>query len=213
MEEHQLPGGVRDVVLAADDMSDLHAGVVDDHGEVVGEAAVGALDYEVADDLRREGDRAVDEVVEGDITCRHLEADGRLLPRGEPGLDLARTQAQTATVVLGHLASGQLLLFQSVELLLRAEAGVRASGGQELLHSRLIQAGTLALAVRSERTAHVRALVGLQAQPFEVAHDAGVVLGGGPLEVGVLDAKHHGAAVVPGEQVVVESGAGTPHVQ
>ena len=41
----------------------------------------------------------------------------------------------------------------------------------------------------------------------------GVVLGGGPLEVGVLDAQHHGALVVPGVEEVVERGAGAAHVQ
>ena len=66
-EQHHLPGGVGDVVLAADDVGDLHARVVHDHGEVVGVAAVGALDDEVADDVGREGDGPVDEVVEDDV--------------------------------------------------------------------------------------------------------------------------------------------------
>ena len=89
-EKHQLAGGVGDVVLAPDDVGDLHAGVVDHHGEVVGEAAVGALDDEVADDVGREGDGPVDEVVEGHVAVGHPEADGRLLARGEPAVHLGR---------------------------------------------------------------------------------------------------------------------------
>jgi hypothetical protein len=53
----------------------------------------------------------------------------------------------------------------------------------------------------------VRTLVELNAGPSE--HLLDVLLGplDEPRAIGVLDAQHHRAAVVPGEEVVVESGA------
>ncbi len=114
-EQHHLPGGVGDVILAPDDVGDIHARIVDDHGEVVGEAAVGALDDEVADDIRGEGDGPVDEIVESHRPLGHPEADGRLLARGQPGRDLGGGKSGTATVVLGHVAPGELLLLAFFE--------------------------------------------------------------------------------------------------
>ena len=108
---------------------------------------------------------------------------------------------------------GELLLFAFVEQLLRAEAGVGPTVGQQVLHGGFVEVGPLALAVGAVGAAHVGALVGPQAQPTEVVDDAGVVRARGAFEVGVLDAEHHGAAVVPGVQIVVEGGAGTAHVE
>ena len=77
-EEEDVLGRVREVVLAADDVADLHRRVVDDDDEVVERRAVAADDHEVAAEV---GDIelhvAADDVVEGDEALADPEPEGR----------------------------------------------------------------------------------------------------------------------------------------
>ena len=123
------------MVFAPDDVGDLHAGVVDHHREVVGEAAVGALDDEVADDV-------ADEKVMGPwmrsskVTSPvgHPEADGGLLARGKPACHLVRRECGSSsgrTWASARAASCSSL--QLVEQLLGAEAAIGRAVGEQLL--------------------------------------------------------------------------------
>ena len=55
----RLPGGVGQVVVAADDVGDAHVVVVDDDGEHVGRVAVRAQEDEVVEVLVGEDDAAL----------------------------------------------------------------------------------------------------------------------------------------------------------
>ena len=90
-QDHHLPRGVGDVVLAAHDLGDAHVAVVDGDGEVVERAAVRAADHEVLDRLVGGGDVAADLVV-----------DDRLALVGH-------AQAHGAVVLVGVTARQQLL--------------------------------------------------------------------------------------------------------
>ena len=75
-EQQDVLGRVREVVLAADDVADLHRGVVDDDREVVERRAVGADDDEVAAEVGGvDLDAAADDVVERDDALPDAEAD------------------------------------------------------------------------------------------------------------------------------------------
>ena len=63
-DQGDVLGRVRDVVLAADDVADLHLLVVDHDHEVVQRRAIGAHDDEVAEQAVVELDLAADQVVE-----------------------------------------------------------------------------------------------------------------------------------------------------
>ena len=81
-EQQDVLGRVREVVLAADDVADLHRRVVDDHREVVERRAVGADDDEVAAEVGDvDLDAAADDVVEGDDARRRPGTGAR---RGGP---------------------------------------------------------------------------------------------------------------------------------
>ena len=85
--QQHLSRRVRDVILPADHMRNLHQRIVDHDGEVVGRPAVGSDEHRIADDLGVEGDLAADEILERDLdSLRHLEADDRPLARLNPGL-------------------------------------------------------------------------------------------------------------------------------
>ena len=69
-------GVLREVVLAADDVADLHRRIVDDDREVVERRAVAADDHEVAaEGIGVDLDVAADEIVERDHPVPDAEAD------------------------------------------------------------------------------------------------------------------------------------------
>src|ERR1035441_17706 len=72
---------------------------------------------------------------------------------------------------------------------------------------------TVALAIGRMRTAHVGALVPIDAEPLQVVQQLIFVAGLAALKVGVFDAQDHGSAGLAGEQPVVKCGAGIADVQ
>ena len=68
-----LPGGIGEVIVAADDVGDAHVVVVDDDGEHVGRRAVGAQQHEV-----------VEVLVLPDHAALHLILDHGLAGRAAP---------------------------------------------------------------------------------------------------------------------------------
>ena len=115
---------VRQVILAADDVGDLHRLVVDHDHEVVERHPVAADDHEVAEQRVVELDLAADQVVEADVLRRDLEADDRRATLGLEGGALRIGQAQAAAVVARRLLVALLLVANRVELLGRAPAAV-----------------------------------------------------------------------------------------
>ncbi len=71
--QERLAGGVREVLLAPDDVGDAHLEVVDDGGEVVRRGAVGLDEHEVPD--LAEGDLAPQCVPEGPAPLRRPEVE------------------------------------------------------------------------------------------------------------------------------------------
>ena len=49
--EKDLPGGIGEVVFPADDVGDLHQGVIHHGGEVIGRSAIGAHDDEILEKI------------------------------------------------------------------------------------------------------------------------------------------------------------------
>ena len=146
------------MVVAADDVGDLHHGVVDDGREVIRGRAVGAEDDEVVELLGIEGHLAVDGVVDDDVAAvlGHLDAQDV----GLAGLDAAACllgikiaaaaliALEGVLALLGGLAIG-------VELLLGAEAGIGLALVPELLGGLLVQVQTLGLFVGAKVAAHL----------------------------------------------------------
>ena len=122
----QLPGRVRDVILAPDHMRDLHQRIVHDDGEVVGGVTVGANDDRIADHVPREPDVAPHEVGEDDVAVLgNAEAYGRALARGDAGAGLLERDVAAGARVHRGAAGGDGRLPVGIELRDRAEAVVR----------------------------------------------------------------------------------------
>ena len=214
--DHDLARGVGQMVVAADDVGNLHHGIVDDGREVIGGRAVGAEDDKVVELLGIEGHLAVDGVVDNDVAAvlGHLDAQdvglaGLDAAAGLLGIKIAAAALialEGVLTLLGGLAIG-------IELLLGTEAGIGLALVPELLGGLLVQVQALGLCVRAIVAAHLGALVPVQAQPTHGAQNDLRVLVGGTGGVGVVDAQDERAAVCTGKSPVIDSGAGAADVQ
>ena len=214
--DHDLARGVREVVIAADDVGDAHHRVVDDGREVVGRGAVGAEDDEVVELLRVEGHVAVDRVVDDDIAAveGHLDAQDVGLARVDAALRLGGVEVAAAALVAleGVFALLGGLLVRG-ELLGGAEAGICLALVPELLGGLAVQVEAVGLLVGAEVAADFGALVPVEAQPAHGAQDDLGVLLGGAGGVGVVDAQDEGAVVGAGERPVVDGRARAADVE
>ena len=117
LEDQELREGVRQMLLGADDVGDLHLGVVDDAGEVVERRAVGPDDHEVADLVGLLLDVPLDQVVDDERAAeRDLEPEREGAPFGlEPGQVgvgerlAAESIGGLRDVSIGRLVGGPLL--------------------------------------------------------------------------------------------------------
>ena len=196
--DHNLARGIGKVIVAADDVGDLHHGVVDDGREVVRGRAVGTEDDKVVELLGIEGHLAVDGVVDDDVAAvlGHLDAQdvglaGLNAATGLLGIKIAATTLIALEGVLALLRG----LTVGVELLLGAEAGIGLALVPKLLGSLLVQVQALGLGVGAIVAAHLGTLVPVQAKPAHGAQNDLRVLVGGAGGVGVVDAQDERAAV------------------
>ncbi len=150
-EQQDVLGRVREMVLAADHVADLHRRVVDDDREVVERRAVAADDDEVAAEVRDvDLDAAADDVVEGDDPLPDAEPQG-----ADPALRLARGallgRQRRAPADVARRQPGRLLRRAvGVELLGGAVAGVRLVVGEQPARGLRIERQPLHLAVRRD---------------------------------------------------------------
>src|SRR5487761_506897 len=89
----ELPRGIRDVVIAADHMRDLHQMIVDDYGVIVSGIAVRPDEHRIADDLAWKAGRPVNQIVPGKGAFLNLQADGGWLAGRSPAHGFFTRQA------------------------------------------------------------------------------------------------------------------------
>jgi deoxyribonuclease IV len=196
VEDEQLLGGIRDVILAAHDVGDLGVEVVDEIRERVQHRPVGPRDHEVVHARVREPDLAADDVVEDRLALiGHVQAHGAL--------------------ALGNAPEPAL---EPVTLLVRLDVvggGARVIGVPGL--EQLLE--YLAVARRSLGLEH-RALVPIEVQPAQRVEDLLDVLGCRSLPIGIFDPQYERprlavrpVRVAAGEQPVIQGRPGTTDVK
>ena len=208
----------RQPLLAADDVRHLHQVVVDDVGQMVGRQLVGALpQHLIVEDRAVDADVAANYVVDVHILARlDEEADDVGVPLGDEAVGIFLAECQR----VAHLVARRGVVLEVLHLLAlggqflgRIEGDVGASGVEELADIFLIDFLALALAVRAVVAAEADAFVELNAEPAERLQDIFLGTGHEACGVGVLDAEDELAAVLAGEEIVVESSADTTDVE
>ena len=212
VEQHLLRG-VRDVVVAADDVGDAHVDVVDDDRQVVGRVAVGPQHDEVFDHRVVELDPPMHHIVVRGGAGRHAEADGPRRAGGFARGDLVRRQTGAGPVVGPRLPRGLCRFALRLDVVGIAVAVVGVAGRDQPLGRLAVAVEPLGLEVGPAGPADLRALVPVEAEPPHAVEDPGHHLPRRPLHVGVFDSQDEGAAGVPRVEPVEERGAGAADVQ
>jgi len=193
---------VGQVVVAANDMGDRHVVVVHDHRMQISGRAVAAQDDQVVHLSVGDADRALHQVLDHRFALtRCLQANrGFHAGGGVPGIAIAPT-----AVVARGTALGERLFAHLLQLLRRAVAVISVAPLQHLMRDLGVAGGVGGL----ENSWFVAG----KAKPVETFQDRPRGSVGGTFAVGVLDPQQESAAVVAGEQVVEQRGAGGADVQ
>ena len=137
-EDEQLPRGIGQVVLAAQNVGDPHERVVDGVAEEERRTAVGAADDEIADVVAAEGLGAADQIVECDrASGRNPKAQGRFFPLAQALLHRFRGEPGAGAGIARGPAGGALAFARLGQGIRRAETGIGQAG--------LFQLGVVAL--------------------------------------------------------------------
>ncbi len=188
LEDIDLPRRIVDMVVAADNVGNLHLQIVDDDGEIVGRRAVRACDHEIVELGIGDDDTALDHVLDDDIPLEGiLETHDRL----DAGRRSAGACATTA-IVAGLESFRPLLVAHGIELLRCAVAMVGLALAEQSLDVLAIAFETLSLVVGP--------LVVVEAQPTHGAEDGVDRCLRGTLPIRVLDTQNENAAVAARKQ-------------
>ena len=211
--EQQLPRRVRDVVVATDDVRDLHLVVVHHAREVVGRKAVRAQQHEVVEEVVLERHHLAYAVFPRGLAAGiERESNRGRAPLGLEPRAVGLGQVSAAPIVARRLPTLEHAA-PLLELLRRAIAAVRERGDQQRFRVTPVVVAALGLKVRAVIATDLGTFIPIEPeppQPIEDRRDRGV---GRARRVGVLDPQHERAAVGPREQPVVEGRARTPDVK
>ena len=204
-EDVDLARRVIHVIVATDDVGDLHIPVVNDDAEIVGRRAVGARDHQIVEFGIGDLDAALDEVVPGHHAIERIaEAHDRQRAGWWGRQRLAGLRAPGA-VITRLEAPGAQLLAHVVELFRCCVAVVGRAGGEHLGNHRLVALHALHLVER--------AFIVRQAQPVHSVENGLHGLGRRAGDIGILDAQDEGAGVTAGVSPREECSAGAANVQ
>ena len=90
---------------------------------------------------------------------------------------------------------------------------INATGINEFRKPTVVNLASVALKIRTQPTANLRAFVPIQPKPFHPLKNRLLGLIGVSRLVGVLDAQHENSAVMAGKQPVEKGGAGATHMK
>ncbi len=201
------------MIVAANDVRDLHQRVVDHHHIVVNRDAGRAQDDGIAHHFVGELDHATHDVVEADGVLGDAQADGRSLAAGTTALGFGGVEHTTLARVDRRKLRLQLLVAVALQFLLRAEAQIRRALADQALGVFAINVEAIALAIGRVRAADVGTFVPVDAHPLHVFQKLGLEAGLAALDIGIFNAEDHRASSLPGDQPVEERGTGVADVQ
>jgi hypothetical protein len=180
------------MVLAPDDVADLHRGVIDNDREVIQRRAVGTDDHEVSAEVRDVDLHAsAHDVVEGDHTLAHPEPERSAFALGFALGSLVEGQVRASSDIPRRLLRRLLGLAIGIEPLGAAITGIRLFGREQAFGGGSVVGQSLSLPIWSVRTASrlagdLGALVPAETQPVEAIEDVLLVRQRAARLVGVL---------------------------
>src|SRR5271157_668250 len=204
---------VREVVVATNHVRDLHQLVVHDDHVVVNRHACGAHDDGIAHHLVRKLDWAVDDVVEPNGMLGNTQSNCSTLAIRSAALAFSGIESAAFARIDRRLLVCERMRALPLQFFLRAETEICFALTQQPLGMFAIEIATIALTIRRVRSADKGTFIPIEAEPLQVFQKLSFEALFAALDVGVLDAQDHDAALLPCEQPVEKRGAGVANVQ
>ena len=191
-------------------MGDMHTVIVDNVGKVIGRIAVGLQQNLILQLLIFHRDLSVNRVLEGGRALqRHFLTNNIGDSLSQKPVYLFLRQIPAVAVVT---AADALLLVEGVQPLFGTEAVISLALFHQLFRIGLVHILSLALYIRAVFTAHIRALVMLQAYHIQRAVDYLHSAIHQPLLVGVLDPQNEFPALGFGDQIFIKRRSQITHM-
>ena len=215
--EQDMLGRVGQMLLATDDVRDLHERVIDDDCEMVGREAVGLSNDEILQLTGSETDFPEHDILHHDLPIRNLETKDMRATLIEILLDRLGGQVQRRPVVAIGLLVGTCDLAGLVQLLRRLERAVGGTRLDQAIEVLVVDVESLRLEVRPGITATARIVLGtfvpVDSQPGQILEKGKAGRIARSLLVGVLDAKQEAAAMTPGVGPAEQCGSSTTDME
>ena len=197
--QEDLSRCIVDMIVAAQDQSHPHLGIVNHDDKVVSRGIVGALDDEIVELFVLERDRPFDAVDKGGLAIRDEKANG---VRTIVGLILAM---QAGAVVFRLAAALHGRVAALLQLFRRAVTTIGLAGGDQLLHLAPVQVETVGLVNRPFVVTETEPVHGLQNRI-----DGGLGAAG---DIGVFNPQNEFSLLLAGEEKIKEGGAGAANME
>ena len=189
--ERDLLGRVRQMIVAANHVRDLHQRVIDHDDVVVDRDSRRPQDDGIAHCFVGKLDDAAHDVVKADRVLRNAQANRGLLSCSATAPRLGWVDATTCAGIERRAALGHGSFAVLLQLFLRAEAQVSFAFAEQALGMVAINFQPITLAIRGIGSAHVWAFVPIETKPLQVFEQLRLVAGFAALQVGVFDAQDH----------------------
>ena len=199
-ENVHLTRGIVDVVVASNDVRDVHLEVVDNNGEIVGWGAIGSGDDEIVQLRIVEHHLASNQIIDNDIAFPRISESNNRVDT------VPRCRSMAATAIISRLFTIRALRFaHCVKLVSGAVTVIGQFICQQRFDVDLVAVHALSLIVRS--------FIGGQPEPRQTIKDRVNRFLGRALSIGILNSKDVSATVPAGKQPAKQRSPRTSHMQ
>jgi hypothetical protein len=166
--EEDLPGGIGEVILPSDDVSDVHGVVINDAGKIISRHPIGPDDDKIANPGRIEIHLPMDEVLKQDGPSSHVIPEDRLKTGRFHFTDLLFRESAAPPVIAGHLSFGELFFSKVFQPLFGAKTLITLSLLGQSISKFTIDGHPLRLTIRAQGAASVRPFLPGNSKPLEI---------------------------------------------
>jgi hypothetical protein len=166
--KEDLPGGIGEMVLPSDDVSDVHGVVINDAGKIVSRHAIRPDDDKIANPRRIEIHLSMDEVLKQDWPSSHVKSEDGLKAGRFHLSNLLLGEGAAPSVVAGHLSFGELFFSKVFQPLFGAKTLITLSFLRQSTGQFTIDGCALGLTIRTDGSISVRTFVPENSKPSKI---------------------------------------------
>jgi hypothetical protein len=156
------------MVLASDDVRDVHGVVINDAGKIVSRHSIGPDDNEIADPGGIKIHFSVDEVLKHDRPFSDMKPQDGVKTGRFHFSNLLFGEGAAPSVIPGHLSFGKLFFSKNFQPLFGAKTLITLSFLRQSMREVTIDGHPLGLTIRAQGSASVRTFVPGNSKPSKI---------------------------------------------